>query len=217
MRAAILLAGLCLGLCLTASPVVAHRVNIFAFVDGDAVTVECGYNRSQKVRQGTVEVFDAESGEKLLEGLTDDKGVFRFPISEAMLRAGHALRLRIIAGEGHQNEWIVEADELAVAEAGPSPAQAAPVAAPPALAGASASPGASAALASPSAPSGASGGATPQDVERIVNAALDAKLSPIKRLLAEQAEAGPSLRDIIGGLGWIFGLIGVAAYFRRRP
>ena len=32
----------------------AHRVNIFAFVDGDAVQVECGFNRSQKVKQGTV-------------------------------------------------------------------------------------------------------------------------------------------------------------------
>ncbi|MEI3478496.1 MAG: hypothetical protein V8Q84_04540 [Bilophila sp.] len=140
MRAAILMAGLCLGLCLTASPAGAHRVNIFAFVDGDAVAVECGYNRSQKVRQGTVEVFDAESGEKLLQGLTDDKGVFRFPLSDAMLRAGHALRLRIIAGEGHQNEWIVEADELAAAgEARPSPG-ASPVAEPSAPASASASP-----------------------------------------------------------------------------
>ena len=55
------------------------------------------------------------------------------------------------------------------------------------------------------------------EIERIVDAALDAKLSPIKRMLAEQTEAGPNLRDIIGGIGWIFGLIGVAAYFRRRP
>lgn len=207
MRAAILRAGLlCLGLFLAASPALAHRVNIFAFVDGDAVMVECGYNRSQKVRQGTVEVFDAESGEKLLQGLTDDKGVFRFPLSNGMLRAGHALRVRIIAGEGHQNEWIVEADELAAGTAAnPSPADA-PRAVPSAPAGTSA------------VPSGASGGgATPQEVERIVNAALDAKLSPIKRLLAEQAEAGPSLRDIIGGIGWILGLVGVAAYFRRRP
>ena len=62
-----------------------------------------------------------------------------------------------------------------------------------------------------------SGGATPAEIERIVDAALDAKLSPIKRMLAEQTEAGPNLRDIIGGIGWIFGLIGVAAYFRRRP
>lgn len=65
--------------------------------------------------------------------------------------------------------------------------------------------------------SAVSGGATPAEIERIVDAALDAKLSPIKRMLAEQAEAGPNLRDIIGGIGWIFGLIGVAAYFRRRP
>lgn len=57
----------------------------------------------------------------------------------------------------------------------------------------------------------------PAEIERIVDAALDAKLSPIKRMLAEQTEAGPNLRDIIGGIGWIFGLIGVAAYFRRRP
>lgn len=205
MRAALRAGLLCLGLSLAASPALAHRVNIFAFVDGGAVTVECGYNRSQKVRQGTVEVFDAESGEKLVQGLTDDKGVFRFPLSEAMLRAGHALRVRIVAGEGHQNEWIVEADELAAdtpRAAPPVPAPASP--APPAVGVAPA-------------PSGASGGATPQEIERIVDAALDAKLSPIKRLLAEQADAGPSLRDIVGGLGWIFGLIGVAAYFRRRP
>ncbi|MFR4118150.1 MAG: hypothetical protein ACLT2T_04335 [Bilophila wadsworthia] len=43
------------------------------------------------------------------------------------------------------------------------------------------------------------------EIERIVDAALDAKLSPIKRMLAEQAEAGPNLRDIIGGIGWILG------------
>ena len=47
----------CMALCLVfagASFASAHRVNIFAFVDGDAVQVECGFNRSQKVKQGTV-------------------------------------------------------------------------------------------------------------------------------------------------------------------
>lgn len=50
----------CMALCLVfagASFASAHRVNIFAFVDGDAVQVECGFNRSQKVKQGTVEVL----------------------------------------------------------------------------------------------------------------------------------------------------------------
>lgn len=57
---------------------------------------------------------------------------------------------------------------------------------------------------------------TQADVERIVNSALDAKLAPIKRTLLEQVEAGPGLREIIGGIGWIFGLVGVAAYFKSR-
>ena len=35
-------------------------------------------------------------------------------------------------------------------------------------------------------------------------------------MLASQFDAGPSLKDIVGGIGWIFGLVGVAAWFRRR-
>ncbi len=50
-----------------------------------------------------------------------------------------------------------------------------------------------------------------------MNAALDAKLAPIRRAVLEGTEDGPGLREIIGGIGWIFGLVGVAAYFKSRP
>ncbi len=208
---------LCLSLCLlfaSAPLAAAHRVNIFAYVDGGEIQVECGFNRSQKVRRGTVEVFDAATGDKLVQGTTDDGGVFRFPVTEAIRDAGHDLTVRIIAGEGHQNEWTVAAEELkaaTVASGTSAPvASGAPVpASVPAVEAVSVA-------AVPAGTPAVSGGATPEEVERIVNAALDAKLSPIKHLLAEQVEAGPSLRDIIGGIGWIFGLVGVAAYCRRR-
>ena len=206
----------CMALCLVlagASFASAHRVNIFAFVDGDAVQVECGFNRSQKVKQGTVEVFDAATGAKLLQGATDGNGVFRFPVTAELREAGHDLNIRIIAGEGHQNDWTVSADELAASGTPKAVAVAAAETAPAAPAAGQAAPSASSA--SPVA--AVSGGATPAEIERIVDAALDAKLSPIKRMLAEQTEAGPNLRDIIGGIGWIFGLIGIAAYLRRRP
>ena len=49
----------------------------------------------------------------------------------------------------------------------------------------------------------------------VVNAALDAKLAPIKRAVLGQS--GPGVVEIVGGIGWIFGLAGVAAYFRSRP
>ena len=156
----------CMALCLVfagASFASAHRVNIFAFVDGDAVQVECGFNRSQKVKQGTVEVFDATTGVLLLQGTTDDNGVFRFPVTAELREAGHDLNLRIIAGEGHQNDWTVAADELA--SSGTPKAVAVAAAEVPAT---SASLVAGQAAPSAAAPVAAvSGGATPAEIERI--------------------------------------------------
>ena len=91
----------CMALCLVfagASFASAHRVNIFAFVDGDAVQVECGFNRSQKVKQGTVEVFDATTGALLLQGTTDDKvNLFFLLVKMALLLLNriliHCIRL----------------------------------------------------------------------------------------------------------------------------
>lgn len=190
-------------------PAQAHRVNIFAYIEGGDVVVECGFNRSSKVKQGVIEVFDAETGKKLLEGKTDDNGVFRFPVSSADVRAGHGLRIHVNAGEGHQNDWTMDAVELA----GSTPDLAA-ASAPTAPTAPAAPATTEAAPASSSLPAT---WATPADVERIVNKALDARLAPVNRMMAEQVEAGPGFVDIVGGIGWIFGLIGVAAYFKRRP
>lgn len=202
---------LALGLVLyLTTPAWAHRVNIFAFVDGNEIQVECSFNRSQKVKQGKVEVRNTITGLVVAEGKTDDAGVFRFAITPDMRQAANDLQVRIVAGEGHQNDWIIEASEFAAtptrADVFVKPSAAPPIAV----------------RASPSAPesgvtAAAVHGLSSADIERIVNAALDAKLSPIKHQLAAQAEAGPTLKDIIGGMGWIFGLVGVAAYFRRRP
>jgi len=47
--------------------------------------------------------------------------------------------------------------------------------------------------------------------------ALEEKLAPMKAQLARlSAESGsPGAREVIGGLGWIVGLIGLAAWFKR--
>ena len=43
----------------------AHRVNIFAWTEGDQVVAECGFNGGNKVKQGQVVVFDAATGAKI--------------------------------------------------------------------------------------------------------------------------------------------------------
>jgi nickel transport protein len=49
-----------------------------------------------------------------------------------------------------------------------------------------------------------------------VEKALDQKLRPLIKMMAESTRAGPSASDIFGGIGYIIGLVGVGAYFNAR-
>ena len=200
----------------TAASALAHRVNIFAWTEGDQVVAECGFNGGNKVKQGQVVVFDAATGTKLVEGLTDDQGVYRFSVSAAA--KAHGVRIVIKAGEGHQNEWTMDAAELAsVQPAAPASAASsalAPtaVAAPAANSGPQAQPNPKAEKTSPQPAANISAA----ELQNIVNAALDVKLGPIRRELAEMRVARPGFSEIFGGIGWLVGLAGIALYFKGR-
>lgn len=183
----------------------AHRLNVFAFVDGNEIQVESSFSRGNPARQGKVEVSDAATNAALVTGVTGEDGVFRFPMPDGVRNRGHDLIVRVNAGEGHQGEWRIPAAELGR----PSVDAVAVVRQ---LQG-------EAAVLPPAPQSGQSGQAvslTSQELEQIVNAALEQKLAPIRQMLADQYSAGPSLRDIIGGIGWLIGLAGMAAYFKSR-
>jgi len=62
---------------------------------------------------------------------------------------------------------------------------------------------------------GAAAAQLPADIEKAIEKALDKKLAPILRTLAEMQEQKVRPTDVLGGLGYIFGLVGVAAYFKR--
>lgn len=203
----------------TATNTLAHRVNIFAWTEGNEVVAECGFNGGNKVKQGQVVVFDAATGAKLLEGRTDDFGVYRFPISAE--GKAHGVRIVIKAGEGHQNEWTVEAAELATIQPGtiaapaPSSAPATAAASAPAVVTAPAAQR----PASPKtdkAPAQQAANISAADLQNIVNTALDAKLGPIRKELAEMRVARPGFSEIFGGIGWLVGLAGIALYFKGR-
>lgn len=181
------------------SPAWAHRVNIVAWVEGAEVVSQSAFSNGHRVRQGRVTVADAVSGAVLLEGRTDAQGVFRFaPPEDAR---AHGLTLRIDAGAGHQNRWMVSPEELGAApQAAPGTAEAAPAL-------------------TPGAARTETGPTSSLDAERlraIVDAALEAKLGPIRGELAAMRAREPGLTEIGGGIGWLVGLAGLLAYFRRR-
>jgi nickel transport protein len=55
-----------------------------------------------------------------------------------------------------------------------------------------------------------------QDVEAVIEIVLDRKLKPITKMLTEAHHEGPTVRDIFGGIGYILGLVGIAAYVHSR-
>ncbi|HIW00532.1 MAG TPA: hypothetical protein H9894_05010 [Candidatus Desulfovibrio intestinipullorum] len=243
-----------LALCLMlAGPAQAHRVNIFAFVDGTVLQTECSFSSGTKVQSAPVDVLDAQSGNLLQQGTTDTQGRVRFAITPAMKAAPKGLILRVRAGEGHQGEWTVEADELTAVtvrqeqarQAQTQQEQAQKDRAPQVAARAQTAPAQQAAGPADSAEQivltraelqalvreavqtavedalarslADSQAALATTLDTALDTALDQKLAPVRRMLSEQTQKGPGLQEIIGGLGWILGLVGLAAWLRRRP
>lgn len=181
----------------------AHRVTLLAWSDANNVITESAYADSGKpVAGGAVEVLCAKSDHKLLEGVTDAQGRFSFPIPTLARERRMSLKLVLYTGMGHQSERIFLAEEYL----GPAPVKAA------------AQP-----LSSQSAAASQNASVCQEALARMVEEALDRKLAPLTMILTRQSEAlarkadsGPGVAEIFGGLGWIFGLVGVAAFFRSR-
>ena len=176
----------------------AHKVNIFAYVDGNSVVTDSGYSRSKRVYDGVVEVYDAASGTLLLSGNTDTDGKFTFPIPDEAREKHMDLRLLLKAGTGHQADWTVKYSEYGEA---PAPATEA------VSTDAAATESVPVAVGTP-----ATGGVSSAEVDAIVRRQLE----PVKTMLAELNQSGPSVTEILGGIGYIFGLFGIAAYMKSR-
>ena len=166
-------------------PALAHKVMIFAWVEGDTVFTESKFNGGKKAINAPVIIFDKD-GKKLLEGKTDNKGEFSFKIPKLT-----DLRIVLNAAMGHKAEWTVPESEIR--EVGNIVEKKS---------------------AQVSGPIGI--GLSKEEVKKIVEDSLDKKLRPIVRMMTESKNNEPSFTEIIGGIGYIFGLMGVALYFKNR-
>jgi nickel transport protein len=103
---------------------------------------------------------------------------------------------------GHRADWPLSKQDLAPAGESSKP-EPAPKAEPPPPAAKEYAPGAASPL--------------PAGIDQAIEKALDKKLAPVMRMLTEMQEQKVRLTDVLGGLGYIFGLVGIAAYFKRKP
>ena len=175
--------------------VFAHKVNIFAYVEGDKVYTESYFSDGKKCIDSKIEVFD-NRGNKFLEGLTDKEGEFSFEIPSKDVIDGD-LKVVLTASMGHRAEYSVSADELRGAVGLIKEETEKPI---PAV--------------SPEIYS-----LDLKQIQSLIEDALDKKLEPIMREMREikkSQEDKISPTEIIGGIGYIIGIFGIIAYFLSR-
>lgn len=204
---------------LTPLPANAHRITVFAWVEGSTAHVESKFSAGKGVNEGKVTVT-APDGTILVTGKTDESGAFSFEIPRRT-----ELTVTVSAGLGHQGEWTIRPEEISETDGTADPTAIIERSEP-------LLPATSASEEIPMPEPGPSPGLSRTEIRQIIEAAmerewerrlegkLDEKLAPLMRFLAQQEMKGPTVQDIFAGIGYIFGLVGVAAYVasrRRKP
>ncbi|KPA14261.1 hypothetical protein MHK_005532, partial [Candidatus Magnetomorum sp. HK-1] len=174
----------------------AHKVSVFAWVEGDTVYTESKFSGGKKVKNAPIEVFDP-NGNKIIGGTTNENGEFSFKISKKM-----EMKIVLIAGMGHKAYWVLPIEEFTeestnfiedkkkqklITESPPKKLH-------------------------------TSECVTSEDVQQIVENVLDKKMKPLINKINKSLDPNhtPKFSDILGGIGYILGLIGIGAYYNYR-
>jgi cobalt/nickel transport system permease protein len=148
----------------------AHGISVHAHEERGSVFVEGRLAGGRPCGNCGVEVLSSETGEILLEGSTDEGGMFSF-------RRPSSAPLRVVlrSSPGHRAQFALAASPDRVEIRG-------------------------------------------EAVEQMVEKAVDEKLRPLRREVAalRQAAQRPGVTEILGGIGYIIGLMGLALYFKYR-
>jgi len=169
--------------------VFAHKVNVFAYVEGKRIYTESYFNDGKKCIDSKIEVFDNQ-GNKLLEGLSDEEGMFSFKIPPE----DGDLKIVLTASMGHRAEYSISEGERRSFSGLIKKENEEPVS-----------------IISPETSS-----IDLKEIQSIIEDVLDEKLKPIMiemREIKKSHEDRISFTEIIGSVGYIVGIFGSIAYF----
>jgi len=180
------------------SDIYAHKVQMFAYAEGENVIVEGYFADGKKAMKSEVVVYNP-SGTELLRGRTDDSGQFTFKAPEKT-----DLRIVVDAGMGHKTEYTLPAGELHIA-------------------GGNKTAGVVTAKKEKTKEDKVSVSQTSRlddvqlqaIVEKAVEKSVGEAIKPLVRSFTEMQQKN-SLTTIIGGIGYIMGLMGIVLYFKSR-
>ncbi|MDB5545323.1 MAG: hypothetical protein JWO64_2472 [Hyphomicrobiales bacterium] len=179
--------GLILALLFVATPASAHRLKLFATLESGVISGYAFFVGSGRAHGAAISVKDA-AGKELATLTTDDTGAYSYKTP-----APQTYHLTANTGDGHSADAVIEAARFGGASTtAPDSDEAEDVDA--------------------SAPAPALSQA---QIERAVDAAVARQVKPLIEAY-EMAEGRTRLNDIMGGIGMIIGLAGLALWGSSR-
>jgi len=176
-------------------PAQAHKVKVFASAEGPVITGYAYFPGGGRIKGGRVDIHGPD-GQKLAQVMTDERGEFSF---QAQARIDHLLVLD--AGQGHLARFLVEAEELPESlPGGGGTKTASPPAAP-----------------ADNAPIPDRATISEERLAELIDQAVSRQIRPLRSQI-EAFQEKIYWHDVLGGIGYIIGLMGLSLYFlgRRR-
>ncbi|MFW6006403.1 MAG: hypothetical protein ACOCQ5_00325 [Halanaerobiales bacterium] len=176
----------------TTFPVIAHDIHIQVHLDGDLITVEGHFEKDSPVENGEVKVYD-DKGNLIEEGTTDENGIYEFEVDTRT-----DMDIVLEDDLGHHTEYELKENELPeiTEESGDGEEK-------------------------NSHTSSTENNLVnmEEDVLRsIISKEMDSKVDPINHQLQQiqKEQQGQGFIEIFGGIGYIFGIMGIALYIKGR-
>jgi nickel transport protein len=192
-------------------PAAAHKVKLFATAEGPDIHGYAYYTTGGVPKDATVQVQDRD-GNLLAEVTTGAEGQFTFTATE---RRDYQFALEL--ADGHRASFTVTAAELpdSLPAADTQPARQPPTDHTPTPASPRPPEEAAAAAQQILVDNTAPVEIAVEEIERLVEQAVNNQIRPLREQL-EHYEEKIRLHDILGGIGYILGLMGLWAFFASK-
>lgn len=191
-------------------PAYAHRIVSYAYTEGDEIVVEGAYGNGNPVKDCKVIVYDSQEN-VVYEGRTNSQGIAKFKVSNRS-----DLRIILDSETGHKSEYIIKEENLPEIKSenkvssnkeDSSNQQITQVN--------------NSVEESEVETTGISEDRLRKIIQEEVSEELSGELSTdiaaIKqRLVRLEEKKGPGVVEILGGLGYIMGLMGIGLYFKTK-
>jgi|GEM_PF-847586 len=187
----------------------AHRINLFCKVENQEIVCSSNYADGKAVKNAQIRVLSQKEYKLLLKGKTNENGTVRFDISPELKQKNPDLKISVQESMGHRDTWIINAEEYAktlkdnTKESTKSQPQ---------------NDGKFAANASNTNTETENISIKKQEFKKLLADTISSELGPLESKIESvlQYKQNQSFRDILGGIGYILGIMGIVFFIKGR-